>query len=107
MTDRGKIIKEVIKECFWDYDITKEDIEKILLSDNKREKQWLFSKIMYNSKDKMTALKNLFSKKQLKELFADFKITYKHKYITKHCLILKYLLLGEKSYIKGVEWGEK
>lgn len=105
MTDRlrKKVLQNIVKECYWDYNIDENDLENILKSNDDREKKKLFSKIMYNSKDKLLSLK-LFSKEQLEDLFQDFKITYNQKYTLKHFLILKSLLLGEKNYIKSLEW---
>ncbi len=100
---RDEILKKIIKECYWDYDIDIRDLQNILASNNKREIKKLFSKILYNSKDKLLALQ-LFSKQQLRELFDDFKITYNKKYITKHFLVLRSLLLDEKHKIKSLEW---
>jgi hypothetical protein len=101
-----KVLDRIIKECYWDYNITKDDLKSILASDNKRDMKKVFSKIIYNSKDKLLSLQ-LFSKQQLHEFFADFKVTYNEKYITNHVLILKTLLLGEKNHIKSLEWKKR
>jgi hypothetical protein len=100
---KDKIINNILKECYWDYDIQKEHLYNIISSNDKREQQKLFSKIMYNAKDKLLALQ-LFKTNQLEELFDNFKVTYNKKYINKHVMILKYLLLGEIHHIKGLEW---
>lgn len=105
MRDRlkEKVLQNIIKECYWDYNITEADLEKILSSKDTRVIKKLFSKIIYNSKDKLLSLK-LFSRQQLEEFFDDFKVTYNEKYISKHVLILRSLLLGEKHNIKSLEW---
>jgi len=100
---KQKVIANIVKECYWDSNMSSPDIEKILESDNRREMLKVFTKIIYNSKDKLLSLK-LFSNKILEEFFKDFKVTYNEKYITKHILILKALLLNEKSHIKSLEW---
>ena len=101
--EKIKILENIVKDCYWDYDIDTKDLDSILMDNNLREQQKLFSKIIYNSKDKLLAL-SVFSTEQLRELFANFKVTYNEKYINRHILVLKSLLLGEKSYIKGLEW---
>ena len=98
-----KILEKIIKECYWDYNITKDDLKKILDSKDTRDIKKLFSKIIYNSKDKLLSLK-LFTTAQLEEFFQDFKVTYNEKYISKHILVLKNLLLNEKNHIKALEW---
>jgi len=105
MTDKlkEKVLQSIVKECYWDYNIDENDLREILHSNNKREMKKLFSKIIYNSKDKLLSLK-LFSQDQLEAFFQDFKITYNEKYISKHLLILRSLLLGEDNYIKSLEW---
>ena len=101
-----KVLDKIIEECYWDYNITKDDLKQILISDDKRDIKKVFSKIIYNSKDKLLSLK-LFSQQQLVEFFNDFKVTYNEKYISKHVLILKTLLLGEENYIKSLEWKKR
>ena len=91
------------KECFWDSNITPKEIEKIAQKGDKRELEKLFSKIIYNSSDKLLDLQ-IFSKEQLRELFDSFKVTYNKKYITKHLIVLKSLLLDENVSIKSLEW---
>jgi len=81
-------------------------LKSILESNNRREKHKLFSKIIYNSKEKLLALQ-LFSKEQLVEFFSEFKVTYNKKYITRHILVLRRLLLNESVYIKGLEWEKR
>ena len=98
-----KILDKIIQECYWDYNVTKIDLKNILNSNETRDIKKIFDKIIYNSKDKLLSLK-LFSQKQLEEFFKDFKVTYNEKYISKHVLILKNLLLNEKNYIKSLEW---
>ena len=78
-------------------------MENIINNNNLREVNKVFSKIIYNSKDKLLAL-SLFTKEQLREQFHSFKVTYNERYITRHLLVLKSLLLNEKVYIKGLEW---
>ena len=99
----NKILEKIIKECYWDYNITKDDLKKVLDSNDTRDMKKVFSKIIYNSKDKLLALK-LFSIKQLEEFFEDFKVTYNEKYILKHILVLKNLLLNKQNHIKALEW---
>lgn len=100
--DRFQKIKN---ECFWDYAITPKEIEKIIAQGTKAEKKAIFSKIIYNSKDKLSDLM-LFSRAELEEFFNDFQPSYNIKYISKHIAALKALLLDKKSYIRELEWRE-
>ncbi len=96
-------LERIKKECFWDTHISAEDLEKIIARQEKRELEKLFSKIIYNATDKLAAL-SIFSKEQLYEFFDEFKVTYNHKYINRHLLVLRALLLDEKVHIKNLEW---
>lgn len=96
----------ILKECFWDYDLNKNDLKQIVLIGNQREQRKLFSKIIYNSKDKIKALE-IFPKEQLRIFLHDFKPTYNERYINRHLLVLKSLLLGEKHKIRGLEWKKR
>ena len=104
--NKEKVYENIAKECFWDYHISKEDIKNIINSGSKREKQKLFSKIIYNSSDKLLSL-SIFAKDDLEELLKNFTPTYNQKYITKHILILRSLILGEVHKIKGLEWKKR
>jgi len=98
--------EKIIQDCFWDSNLNEESLKNIILKNDDREMYKLFSKIIYNSRDKLQALQ-IFTKEQLIRYFADFKVTYNEKYITKHVLILKSLLLGESHNIKGLEWKKR
>jgi hypothetical protein len=98
--------ERIKKECFWDYDISVEDIKKIFHEGTRQEKKKLFEKIMYISSDKLGDLM-LFTKDELKEFFKDFVPSYNVKYVKKHCDVLKYLLLDEQELIEELVWKEK
>ncbi len=98
--------KNIIKDCFWDSNIDEDELMKIVKNNNKREMKKLFSKIIYNSKDKIQALQ-LFTREQHEDFFSDFEVTYNKKYINKHVTLLKFLLLDEKQYIKGLDWKKR
>jgi hypothetical protein len=98
---------QIIKDCFWDYNIDENDISEILNSDDLRRKQKLFSKIIYNSTDKARTLKILFDKETLQQLFATFTASYNKKYIDKYILVLKNILLDENNYIESLAWKKR
>lgn len=98
---------QIIKDCFWDYSITENDIINILKSNDMRLKQKLFSKIIYNSTDKARTLMKLFDEALLKKLFDTFTSSYNQKHIDRSVLVLKNILLGEKNAIKGLEWKKR
>ena len=100
------LLDTIIKECYWDSNVTRIYIIKTINSNEKRELNKIFSKIIYNAKDKLLAL-HIFPQSQLEDLFSDFKVTYNKKYITRHLLVLRSLLLNERLKIKGLEWQKR
>ena len=98
---------QIIKDCFWDYNIERKDIQEIINSSDFRLKQKLFSKIIYNSTDKARTLQTLFDKETLVRLFATFVATYNKKYIDKYLLVLKNILLNEDNYIESLAWKKR
>ena len=107
MSTGTDIYSQLMKDCFWDYDVTENFLEDIVRSRDFRQKQILFSKIIYNSTDKARTLQFLFSKETLQELFSEFNPTYNHKYISRYILILRNILLGENNFIEGLEWKKR
>ena len=97
----------IIKECFWDYHVSPDTIEKILTSNDMRAKQKIFSKIIYNASDKVVVLSHMFDQKTLKILFDNFVVTYNKEYIDKQVLLLRNILLGEKNRIESLEWKKR
>jgi hypothetical protein len=67
-------LERICRECFWDYSISPEEIQKIISEDD---------------------LRQLFL-----EPLPDHKSTYMHRRVA----VLKYLLLHEKVPVKGLEW---
>lgn len=100
---KKKVLQKIIKECFWDYRFSIEDIERILDERDERELQKLFEKIIFNAQDKVLSLA-LFQKEDLKKLFASFQITRNDWYIQKHVGALRAIFFEEAIVIKGLEW---
>ncbi len=98
------VYSQLIKDCYWDCNVTVNDIMTILQSDDFRQKQSLFSKIIYNSTDKARTLQVLFNKEMLQRLFSTFESSYNHNYIDRYILILRNILLGENNHIESLAW---
>lgn len=105
--ENSEVYSNLIKDCFWDYNVSEEKIRKIVQSDDFRQKQFLFSKIIYNSTDKARTLSVLFNRETLKRLFSAFKIEYNRRYISKCVLLLRNILLDEDNYIESLAWKKR
>lgn len=98
-----RIIEDILRDCYWDYDFSSNEIKSIINSDDFRKKQKLFSKIIHNSTDSLNSLL-IFGEKDLKLLFDSFSASYNKKYIIKKVMILRNILFGEKNRILTLEW---
>lgn len=95
--------ERICKECFWDYAISPEEVQKIIVDGSYFDKKKLFFKILFNSTDRLTDLK-LFSEEDLQHLLNEPLPTAKSTYIERRLGVLKYLLIHEKTPVKGLEW---
>jgi|FLOH01.1.fsa_nt_gi hypothetical protein len=95
---------ELIRECFWEYEINAEKISAILESNNFVEKRFIFNKIFTNSTNVLKTLE-IFSRCDLKQFLDDFTINgYNHDYYSRKRDIVRNLLLNELVTVKGLEW---
>ena len=73
--EKIKIVRKIIKECFWGgYNICTDNILYIVNNGSKREKLFLFNKIIRNSR-KATLLLKVFQKEDLSDFLTSFKIS--------------------------------
>ena len=61
------------RECFWDMNISEEDIENIIQGNDERKKKMLFEKILLNSTALFKDLK-LFSREELETYLKTYRI---------------------------------
>jgi hypothetical protein len=69
-------LERIIKECYWDYHISVEDLIAILSGDDVREKKQLFDKILTNSTERLYDIKKLFGKDLIALFLKDFNPKY-------------------------------
>ena len=104
--DIDEIVDKIIRDCYRDYNIFGNDIIEIINSDNFRLKQKLFSKIIYNSKDRLNALL-IFSREDLEKLLNSFSPGYNEREINRHFYVLRNIYLNEKNKVEGLEWKKR
>lgn len=95
---------KLIRESFWDYNITEEDILEIAQSNDFREKKHLFEKVLFFSTDRVRNIKSIFKKDDLEELFDSVSINQFNSFAERNILIAKYFLLDKNIRVKGLEW---
>jgi len=68
------LLENIIKDCFWDYDYTIEQIVELAKAEDFRQKKFLFEKILINSHDMVSNLKTLFYEEDLVKLINSYKV---------------------------------
>ncbi|MCK9491172.1 MAG: hypothetical protein M0Q24_03695 [Sulfurimonas sp.] len=93
------------KDCFWDINISREDLEAILSGNDERKKSMLFEKILLNSTRIFIDLK-IFKIEELAELLENYKIpqfnsehAFRRKNMAEVYFLDKPLLIDELKWI--------
>ena len=96
--------ERIKKECFWDLDISEDDIKKILHGEDERSKTLLFEKILLNSTRLLFDLK-LFNIDELKLMLEKFKVPrFNHDYIFRRKNIAEVYLFNKPLLIDELKW---
>ena len=106
MNNPSEVIQKIIDECYWDYGIADDDILNIVETGQFREKQKLFTRILFNSEDKLKSL-TVFHDEDLKPLFDSFSTKYNYRLISKHVAALRNILLHENNPVEGIAWKKR
>ena len=97
------MMKSMIRDCLWDYSISKPELQSIITGGDMKKKQWLFNRIVYNSQDKIGDLL-LFSKKDLCTLFDGFTFSHRSGLTWEVYMALRNTMLNERQYIEKLQW---
>jgi hypothetical protein len=96
--------QRIIKDCFWDTNITENDICKILKGNDQREKNYLFEKILLNSTKLFNDL-SLFSKSELKYFIENYKIPkFNYQFIFRRKNLAEVFFLDKPLLIDELKW---
>ncbi len=99
-----KVYQRIIKECFWDMDITPAGIENILRGDDWRKKTFLFEKILANS-SKLYVDLSIFPRDDLKKLLDEYIVpNYNREFLLKRKNIAEILFFDKPCVIKELQW---
>jgi hypothetical protein len=92
------------KECFWDYDISEEEINTILQENITGKKAFLFEKILLNSTRFLYDLQ-IFSKDDLKKLIEAYKIpSFNRDYCFRRFNMAEVYFLNKPLLIDELKW---
>ena len=92
-----------LKDCVWDYNISEDELQNIALGTDTKKKQWLFNRIVYNSRDKIHDL-SIFTEQDLRDLFDNFKLSARFGLSYDSYTALRNTMLNERQYIEKFQW---
>jgi len=99
-----KNITNILKECFWEYNFTEDDIIALAKSQNRQEKMFLFTKILENAKELIKSMK-IFDKNDLEYLIESYNLpTFKRNYMARRLNIIEYYFLDKPLTISELKW---
>ena len=94
----------IIKECFWDLNMSPEDIRNILSGSDLRSKAFLFEKILANSTRLLSDLQ-LFDKNTLKTMLENYKPgQFNHDYLFRRKNIAQVFFFDKPLLIDELKW---
>ncbi len=92
------------KDCFWDLDISNDEIDAILKSKDIRKKNMLFEKILLNSTSLFKDLE-IFDKEQLSKLVDNYKVPrFNEKYAFRRKNMVEVYFFNKPLLIDELKW---
>jgi len=96
--------ERILKDCFWDYNFTPQEIKKMALSEDVRERSFLFQKILLNSTSLFNDLK-IFKIEELRLLLESYEVpAFNHYYIFKRKNIAEVYFLNKPVLVNELKW---
>jgi len=97
-------IDRLLKECFWEYSFSWDDILQMSNSEDWGEKKFLFEKILLNSTKMIKDLK-IFNSDDLKKLIEDYKVSqFNYKFAFKRKNIAEVYFLNKEVLVNELKW---
>ena len=95
---------KIVKECFWEYHFSAEEIGQLFKSSDKREKQFLFEKILLNSHELFQDMA-LFDKQDLEVMLEAYVVPrFNKEYIYRRKNSVEYYFLDKPLMIDELKW---
>lgn len=96
--------RQILRECFWDYRISEEELRELAEQGTEQEKYFLFAKIIENSTDVLNSIRLFSPKDQLLLLLRYVPPGFNRHFLRRRYDILRYFLLGEQTDIPELRW---
>jgi len=95
---------KIAKDCFWEYHFSAEEIGQLFKSSDKREKQFLFEKILLNSHELLKDME-LFDKEDLQMMLKAYAIPqFNKEYTQRRKNIIEYYFFNKPLEINELKW---
>lgn len=96
--------ERIRKECYWDLNVSADDIRTILNSSNLRVKASLFDKLLQNSTKLLLDLQ-LFPENQLKQMLENYILPqFNHDYLYRRKNIVEVYFFNKSLEIDELKW---
>ena len=96
--------RKIIRECFWDYRMSVEELLELARNGTEQEKYFLFIKCMEGSTDILQSL-CIFSEADRKKMIGRYTPPkFNHHFFDRRYKIVKYFLTGEQVNIPELQW---
>ncbi|MFP4442898.1 MAG: hypothetical protein ACLFST_07260, partial [Spirochaetia bacterium] len=97
---------KLLKEAFWDYTLSKDDLFRTAREGTFREKKYLFEKILFNSSDRVRFIDTLFNQEDMVKLFNSITFNQFNRHAEMTVELAKYFLIDKNIRVKGLEWNK-
>jgi len=95
---------QIIKDCFWEYDFSSDDILAMAQSSDFREQQFLFEKILLNSTRLLKSME-IFARKDFEKLLSAYRVpAFNSDYIVRRKSMLEYYFLDKPLLVNELKW---
>ena len=96
--------EEIKKDCFWDLNISTDEIAEMISGSDFRKKAFLFEKILLNSTKFLRDLQ-IFKREELKLLLEGFKVPqFNYEYVFRRKNIAEVYLFDKPLLIDELKW---
>ena len=97
-------LERILRECFWDLQMTADELERILQGEDDRRKRFVFEKILLNSSNYLRDLQ-LFDRRQLYRMLTEMKVPeFNRDYILRRKNIAEVFFFDLPLHIKELQW---
>jgi len=94
----------ILKECFWDYDYSPDELRELAASADEKERAFLFEKILLNSSHLFGDLK-IFEDRLLRTLIQEYRVpSFNQDYAFKRKNMAEVYFLNKPVLVNELKW---